>query len=571
MSELLKRKVSLPVLKVRLLDDDASSTPSARTDGPENQTLTPKQRIFCELQVTGNATDRGLVTPTSASDTANTTRRRGRPRRYEAADSAQPELLSRTLAQWSYAPAEMQVPVHYQTAAQFRDRPSALANWFAESARKFFSTILSEMRADRLERFAAMTSWLPSGKPTLPTPMIRELRTLLRQVMREGDSLWLELAEPTGYLPLLPWEAMLRPVTEAPILRLSPHPLKAFSSERQITVALCLTVPSARWTPTADELSAMVIAIRDALPEASTVHVFADDLCESVAKTAIERVSETDRLQRRVKGYALPNADWLAEQGDDAWRAWVVHSLGRQAVDILHCYAPGMLFPDQARLVITRAPTGSKCEDMNEGQARPLRYVTPADISEALVVLGAWAIVLSAPTQGPWAAQSRLGLRLFTDELARLRAGVTAFHDGELDTGFSALRDTYRFMIGDPSIKASTATEVAVYCHPARATAISSDLPSALPAELMVQYRNITETIQSRFGGGPVPAWVAAAQRIAEQAVSRIASDEASDEACANGVAAALSHVQRIIAQSADGSVQASTTSQTATGGSASA
>lgn len=548
----IKRDVSLTVLKVRLLDNDAASAPSARPDA-DNQALSARQRIFCELQVTGDAGARGMAAPTAEGSLPGGTRRQGSPRRrgFETDDSSvQSAPLSRTVAQWSYEPAEMKVPVHYAETKQFSDRPGLVAGWLAQGARALVSMVLSDMRADSLERFAASSSWLPSGRAVLPAPMARQLRATLPSVMREGDCLWLEIAQPTGYLPLLPWEEMLRPVTDAPILRLSPHPLKASSSDRELSVALCITVPSATWVPQESEIAGLLAALRDALPAGSTVHVFADDLCESIVRSAIARGASTSASTTRIRRHPLPAAQDLASAAGNAWRDWVVQSLGRQAVDILHCYACGLLFADQARLVLTREPVAG--EDAAGARPRLLRHASASDIAEALVALGAWAVVLSVPVRGPWASQSRLGLRLFADEIARLRAGAAALHDGEFDPDFAALRDTYRFIIGDPSVKASTSGAVAVYCHPARATPMAAAL-SSLPRELVAQYMGIAETIDRLYGKAPLPLWVAAALRVAEQAVSRVASNTApgGDDAVTRGIAAALGQVQAMIARGA--------------------
>ena len=228
MNELLKRDISLTVLKIRLLDASATSAPASGADATANQTLTPNQRIFCELQVTGNAEERGLVAPTTqATNRAPSRRKRSSSHpTYEAGENDTPGSLSRTLAQWSFAPEEIQLPVNYSAAMLFRDKPGLLGGWLATGARLAVSKLLDEIRVDALERLACGASWLPSGEPTLPSSMTRQLQRLLPSVMREGDSLWLELAEPVGYLPLLPWEKMLRPVTSAPILRVSPHTVR---------------------------------------------------------------------------------------------------------------------------------------------------------------------------------------------------------------------------------------------------------------------------------------------------------------------------------------------------------
>jgi hypothetical protein len=434
MRELLKREVSLTVLKVRLLDASANSAPASSVDSTANQTLTPNQRIFCELQVTGNAEERGLVAPTQATNRAPSRRKRSSSRpTYEACETDTPSSLSRTLAQWSFTPEEIQLPVDYRAAVQFRDRPNVAAGWVADMARFAVSKFLSEMRADTLERFASAANWLPSGKPMLPMTMMRQLKTLLPEIL-QGDNLWLELAEPTGYLPLLPWEEMLRSVTPAPILRLSPHAVQALSPDRKLSVVLCLSVPSNTWTPTAEQLASLSRAVRGALPERSTVHVFADDLCHAPFVAAQKQMGVEDTQGRVIRLYDLPDNMSAKEQRDELWKAWIVRSLAGRAADIVHCVAPAMLFADHARLVLSLNPKSDEEPEKNQSKAaramgRPLSYVTPLEFCNSLTHLGAWAAVFSAPSRGSGLAQMRMGLRLLVDQIGRLRPGIIRVHD----------------------------------------------------------------------------------------------------------------------------------------------
>jgi len=551
MTELLKREVSLAVLKVRLLDATASAAPASGSAPTANQTLTPNQRIFCELQVTGKAEERGFVAPTvEVPNVAPSRSKRGANRPPPDPTEADPaSVLSRTLAQWSFAPDEMQVPVDFGAALRFRDKPNLVSGLLADAARFTVSWCLADFRADSLERFASGKDWLPSGKPMLPTTMMRQLQTLLPSVLHDGDSLWLELAEPAGYLPLLPWEEMLRPVTTVPILRLSPHVVQALSADRELSVVLCLSVPSSAWTPTAKQLVALMGAIRRSLPERSILHVFADDLCQPPVRAALGQGPGNDPQGRTIKLYDPPRAPSDADPGEDAWRAWVTKSLAGSAADILHTVVPGRLFADQARLVISRDPPGV---ESGKGAAvgRPLRYVTPLELTDALTRLGAWAVVLSTPVRGSWLGDARLGLRLLADQIGRLRPGIVAVHDFEADTECKAMAETYAFMVGDPSVRASTNPAVSVYCHPARAAAVTAQ-PTSGAGDLAQQYLKVKEMIQTAIArGGPTPAWVASTQRIVEQAMSRVVTQQGADDAAVTrGLVAALKAVEQILGE----------------------
>jgi hypothetical protein len=552
MTELIKQEASLAVLKVRLLDSIASAAPASGSAPTANQTLTPNQRIFCELQVTGQAEERGFVAPTTELPNLAPSRSRRNANRPmpNTPEANTANILSRTLAQWSFAPDEMQLPVDYDAVLRFRDKPNPVAGWLADAARFTVFKCLADFRADSLERFASGKYWLPSGKPMLPTTMTRQLQALLPSVLRDGDSLWLELAEPAGYLPLLPWEEMLRPVTRVPILRLSPHVVQALSPDRELSVVLCLSMPSSTWTPTPKQLASLMSAIRGALPEHSTLHVFADDVCQPLTGVARGQISTDDSKGRAIKLYDLPRVGSDKGPREESWKAWVAESLEGSAADILHTMMPARPYADQARLVISHDPWPSAECSKDSVVGRPLRYVTPLELSTALTQLGAWAAVFSTPTRGSWLAEARLGLRLLADQIGRLRPGVVAVHDFEADTDGKALAETYAFIIGQPSTPASTSPAVAVYCHPGRAAAVAPQ-PTSLSVDLAQQYLKVKETIQAVMArSGPTPAWVASTQRIVEQAMSRAVGQEGrDDQAVTLGLVAALKAVEQILGE----------------------
>jgi hypothetical protein len=560
MVELLKRQVSLTVLKVRLVHASAGTAPTSGASVTANQALTPNQRILCELQVTGNAEERGLVAPATQASNRAPSRRKHSSRHptYETCERDAPASPSRTLAQWNFAPEEMQLPVDYSAAARFQDNSNTAGVWLADAARFVVSKVLNETHGGILERFASSSRWLPNGKPTLPSTMLRQLQSLLPSIMRERDCLWLELAEPAGYLPLLPWEEMLRPVTAVPILRLSPHSVQALSPDHELAVLLCLTVPSEKWTPSIDHLASMATAIRRSLPTGSTIHVFADDTCHAPFAAAQDRLGSDDGERRAIKLYDSPLKSGLdKEKSDDRWwMTWITSSLKGRAIDIVHVLAPGLLFADNTRLVIARQPGPGETLTRSDRTSAPrgitLRYLLPLEFCDSLTVLGAWAAVCSAPARGSWLAESQLGLRLLVDQIARSRPGVAAFHDLAADPDCAGLAATYAFMIGDPSIAASTSPAISLYCHPARATAVPE--PTSPSSELMQQYAKVKEALHATIARpGPLPAWVAATQRVVEHAMSRVAAAETADPDGPEmrGLAEALKYVEQMLAEQA--------------------
>jgi len=550
--ELLKREVSLAVLRVRLTDapqDPAAGTSKAR------------RMICCELEVTGKVEDRGLTRPSVPSPDPSSNRRSSSNRRPQTIESAEIEsaAFSRVLAQWSFAPSELSLPQEYNAAIKFNDKPSFINSWLGNFTRWAVTTaskysVLDHNTVDGLERFAAGVTWLPSGSPTLPQAMVRQLQTLLPGVLRDGDCLWLEIAEPVGYLPLLPWEEMLRVATNAPILRLSPHDVKSQSVQRGLTVALCVTAPSEAWTPTSARLRSMTQAILDSLPERSTLHIFPDDLCHARFRQAKIPQARPDSQGRSISIHEPPRDPPAPEKEEsgDPWRAWIGTALRGIAVDIFHCIAPAMFFADNVWLAIARRPSPARPAKRGKKviKGREMRYVTAAEVSELLTAFGAWGVIFTTPERGPWSVQARLGLRLLVDRIGRIRPVAAAFHDTALDADHKAISETYKFLIGDPSIKASTSAAISLYCHPSRALSVASE-PASLPPELLTEYNKIKQAMEAMAARGePMPGWMAATQRVVEQAISRASVTGAhgtSNEAAVRGVASALRYVDQML------------------------
>ena len=556
LAELVRQNLSLTVLKVRLQDVGTIPATAVRAHralarrAPSAADRT-RLRVVCELQVTGNLEDRGLM-PLASRSSDRAPSRRSPNRRYIPDEEAGVGAEQRTLARWVFTPEEVHLPVGAGAADHFREKPSWAGGWLTDVARYAASKVLSEMRLDTLERVTSSLSWLPSGPSTLPAMMTRQLHALLSSVMREGDSLWLELVEPVGYLPLLPWEEMLRPVTAAPILRLSPHALRG-PLRNGVSVALCVTVPSDGWAPTAEEMTTMVGKIRESLPVGSMLHVFADVVCRPAVAMALSTPSKGTSADVDVTLYELPRVSDQPPKDEDLWRTWVLESLAGRAVDIVHFVAAGMLFGDDSRLVLAREPVS---RDTREGgtpsQGRPLRYLTPFDLSETLTRLGAWASVFSTPTRGSWLPQSRLALRLIADHVGRLRPGVTVFHDLGADGWCQGLGETYRFMIRSVGGSASVNAGVAVYCHPERSNLAAVDAQSG-SKELLEQFEKLQELWRVvSASGATLPAWVGATQRLVEQAVSKAAMEHprALQDASVRGLIAAMKIIQHTFATS---------------------
>lgn len=542
MSELIKRQLSLALLKVHL-GEVASTRSGTPASAKRSHKALTDPRVFCELQITGNAQERDLLEPGSIAERA--------PSRRKSSRHALPPPMAgqanqaRTVAQWTLHPNELQLPLTHLKAARFNDRP-AVGGWLGDLARDVVSNVLNDRRFGALERFAAATEWLPNGRPSLPLGMGRQLQSLLHTTLRPGDCLWLELAEPLGYLPLLPWETMLQPYVNAPVLRLSPHVLKPLTVQRALSVAVCISLPFGRVASARDALLDTIGTIRKSLPEHSTVHVFPDVSAHEFC------VADTQPDERgRVVTTHDPKRAQQCNSNEEPWTSWIASSLAGRAIDIVHFCTHAFIYPDQARLIAAQLPA----KDCSENQVvgTPVRYVTAAEVCRFLTQLGTWGAVFSTTKTAGSPHQSRSALRLFADQVARQRPGIVAFHDLSVDTECQVLARTYKFMAGDPESQPTRDAGNAVYCNPGSGMQLSPEA-MALPSDLFERYERIQSSILATLQKeSSLPVWMAAMQRTVELSISRIASAQrdSDSDAALRGVNSALMYVEKVFAERA--------------------
>jgi hypothetical protein len=550
-SELLKRDLSLTVLKVRLIDLAARELSEASGSyAPDSAPRMRVPRVYCQLQITGKPNEGEWTDPTSPSEATQGRMQSRASKRYETGGIT-PPARARNLAEWTLLPQEILLPIKYDNASRYTEKPY-VGSWLADAARGTVSSLASDRTVRSLERFAANASWLPTGRSTLPLNMGHELQGLLASVLRDDDCLWLELTEPLGYLPVLPWEEMLAPYVKAPILRLSPYPLELLAPESKLSIVLCISVPLERSPQSTDALGSLMYGIGGGLPQGSTLHVFADEQAHEMCAKAARRPSNDGAPI--IKVYDLPT-ERERDASDEAWTAWVAEALGGKAADIVHLYGSALMYSDGPRLIAIRDPGRTKAQpsrrsgkDAAEG-GRPLRYLTSVDVSKFLTQFGAWGAVFSLPARAP--DQSRIALRFMTDQVGRARPGAAVFHDAAADSQYTALTAAYRFMTGDATVKPPHSAAVSVCCNPANAMRVPPP-PLQLPAELQMRLEQIRNSLKATAQREhALPTWMAALQRAVEQSVSRVASAQSSsnNDAAMRGISAALKHVEDAFAQ----------------------
>lgn len=566
-----KKEVSLTVFRVRLARPDSSPVAGSTS---ATSTTAPDQIVICELEVTGDPSQRG-VRP--LEEQVAQTKRSNQSSPGQTSDFGFPNKTpTRIVAQWVLNPVDIDLPVTYEQARDFHDRASRVYDALSAGARGAVSVVLKEFNADALIRSARANRWIPNATLCLPPEITRDLQRLLPTLLSEGDHLWVDIAEPVGYLPLIAWEKLLQPMANVPVLRLSPHPIQALGSNQELSVVIACSFSSIRALPKVSELRVLLENIKAALPPRSTIHVFADSASRQRFEEALVP-AEAIADSRRVIVHPIPDVDpnsgelSLSADGvsvrEHPWIMWMESVLGGEAVDIIHWISQGALFADGARLVVTRSPRpAEESEEVEESSpsrfrrkkhGRAVRYLNAQSMAAAATGFGAWSMVLTIPPRGPRSDKSQMALRLLADQLSRLRPGVVALHDLAEDPKASAISETYKFLSGSNPEYASVSQGVAVYCHPNRASS-SSEAPLLSESAVVSAYSAAAEAARAKLNQpGPSPAWVATTQRVLEQVTSRFVAQPADqsaeksslDQATERGVVAAMQLVEQMLTE----------------------
>jgi hypothetical protein len=385
------------------------------------------------------------------------------------------------------------------------------------------------------------------GEPAFKVPerLLSDLRREFEAAL-EGDIspvAWLHISSPAGFLPLVPWERLLGPTFERPILRVPHFALFPPLDTEGIDIAICVSQPRAKGEFEAAE-AVMTVAQRltAAAPGASTVHVFADaPTYRALHRAGFDRADRGGA--RRLYDPALaPPAERTrgrSEIDDTAttwnpWLAWISSQVGDHTLEAVHFVGHTYLARDQAALAVAESPL------LNEDR-QWARFIGSRQLASFLDQVGAWSVGLSTPEYN----FSPMGARLLVDDLAHRRAGPVLLHEFASDPGAEQLGRTMTSLFhGDWP---SEPSNIALYCHP-RVFSVADERESLPFAESLLADPRI---------GGPVPvaeqpAWVTLTRRYLEQSAARLFPEveqptSSIQLATGEGVRQALSFVSDVI------------------------
>ena len=336
---------------------------------------------------------------------------------------------------------------------------------------------------------------------------------------------------------MVPWEDLLVPVLQRPVLRLPDFLEPARERRDTLEVAVCCSVPLSEPSfSVPDVLGRVAAAILNSSPRPRTqIHIFPDidsfgalhSAFATEARVSVHDPAEAVRYNQTDSSNASPD---LVRTVSSPWLQWMRDAMQGRSLDTVHFVCHGYFSEERASITMAESPAS------DQGR-RTAHFLGVSETAAFLTQTGAWSLVCTAPPNN----YSDAGLRYFADTLAQVRPGPVLFHDAQRDPSFQALGAAYRFLFS-PEPKEAVAGPIFMYCQPAL---VDTQLPlpasqsasiASLNAELftvaapdsppekVTRGRSNRKRASGRPAAAeaaapaePVPAWMASAQRYVEE------------------------------------------------------
>jgi hypothetical protein len=375
----------------------------------------------------------------------------------------------------------------------------------------------------------------------LPTQFTEPLRAALGSTP-PGEPVFVEFRRPFGYLPVLPWERILRPALTVPLLRLPFTSVPAVSGTDLLEIAVCAP---ATGTPLVAELLRAFVADP---PMRTHVNLFAapGDGPLAVPAGLDVTVHQPPASVEDTPALSGPEAPvGSPDELENPWLRWIVEAIAPGSIDVMHVIAPGRLSRNFGLLDLGASPTGGE-------NPRELRLVSAGQLLSCLTQLGAWSVGLTSVGVGEAA------LRLIAHRMSGLLSGPVLMH-APRPGSWTDLAAAHRFLSAPETGLPPVTSALTISCHPAWVQAASS-VPGpaakdeALEREIIVTAKDCTldKGVTGQELRGPVepPAWLAANQRLLERWTSGLIGTETEPlpaEHAATGVSQALKFISSTI------------------------
>ena len=352
----------------------------------------------------------------------------------------------------------------------------------------------------------------------------------LQQLLADSTlPLWLSFPAPSGYLPGLPWERMLRPALPGPsILRLSYQTIQPITPRSSRDILLCFSFARAKETyltvPAGQIFQSFFSSIPPNIAAYSTFHVFTDSELYPQAAALRNQYQGTYKIElydpQSSAREAVPEStdSSVDDPVDNPWLVWMRDALGTRSVDVAHFVSHGFLGRQDGFLALSESPLAN-----DYGSAA--RFVGGRQVCAFLDQVGAWSAAFSSPPGN----YSILGLRMLQDQIARARPGPVLFHDMAFDAGNAGLNEAYQFAYAVEEAFPPLSTAVNLSCHPEWAMPwTEGDTASRRLLDDLTLSGRMPEILE---GPSNTPSWLASGQRALETSLAQLLAESPGDTA----------------------------------------
>jgi hypothetical protein len=342
---------------------------------------------------------------------------------------------------------------------------------------------------------------------------------------------------PSGYLPIVPWELLLEPKLQVPILRLSYTDVQPIISSQSLDIIVCFSFPVAKQFMDPGQIIEYYFRhIPPNIARYTTFHVFADFSIQPLLAQVQARNPEC-KLKiydpQAASKYGVPEANPSPSAStvelDSPWLLWMRDAMGSQSADLVHFFCHGYLAREDGFLCFSESPLRNEDELYS-------RFVGARQICTFLDQVGAWSVAFSSQPGN----YSIAGLRLLHDQMARIRPGPALYHDMQTDPQCEGLRQAYQYAYAIEESVPPRSESISLCCHPDWAMpATSPDNESAILLRELTLAGRMPDVFHSVEN---TPSWLASGQRALERSVAQMISVEPGGvkEALKSGTADAL-------------------------------
>jgi hypothetical protein len=304
-----------------------------------------------------------------------------------------------------------------------------------------------------------------SARFRLPEDTLRTIRKTLREIRTDDEPIWL-LVDQNGYLAVVPWEHLLQPVLEAPLLRIPNFLADPTFLSGPLRLAVCLSSSTAK-TPfdVPSYAATLVRAVQAGVTQGTDLHVFADADVFGPISATLPASTDRHRLQvhdpKGAERFGIGDVDRslsdAADQLKSPWLLWMKSEL-TDGVDGVHFVCPGYFQRDRGALALARSPLRNVDREW-------AHFVGPEELGAFLRLTCAWSVMFSPPYENVWS----IGTRVVAGNLAWQQPKAILVHDIQPTSSAEVdLSSAYRFLFSDDYAPPPALPSVMMYVHPKR-------------------------------------------------------------------------------------------------------